>query len=188
MTNIWRSIRVTVIFAILLGLVYPLLVTLIGHLLFPYQAQGSMVTHNGKIVGSELIAQATKKPGLFHPRPSAVDYAANGSAGSNLGSTNPALVKEVKGNLEQAEEQTGKKAALIPLDMVESSGSGLDPDISISNANLQIPRIAKAAGLSQDDLHDIVSTHRNGRFLGIFGEPTVNVLNLNLAIEKKLGR
>ncbi|MDD9149160.1 MULTISPECIES: potassium-transporting ATPase subunit KdpC [unclassified Sporolactobacillus] len=189
MTNVWRSIRVTVVFAVLLGLIYPLVIGLIGNLLFPYQAQGSMEKHNGTIVGSRLIAQSFTSARYFHSRPSAVDYAANGSAGSNLGPTNPALIKEIGGNIALVKKQDGAPASQsIPADMVETSGSGLDPDISIENARLQIPRIAKATGLSEKYLQDLVSKGTNNRFLGIFGEPAVNVLDLNLALQTKLGR
>ncbi|GGL54863.1 potassium-transporting ATPase subunit KdpC [Sporolactobacillus putidus] len=187
MINVWRSIRVTIVFAVLLGLIYPLCVSLIGNLLFPYQAQGSMVKQNGTIVGSELIAQAVTRPEYFHPRPSAIDYAGNGSAGSNLGPTNPALIKEIGKNLSQVKSWTGYTAQSIPPDMVESSASGLDPDISVQDARLQIPRIASATGLSRTYLQTLVSQYTENRFLGIWGDPAVNVLKLNLAIKNKLG-
>lgn len=189
MTNVWRSIRVTVVFAVILGLIYPLIIGLIGNVLFPYQAQGSMEKYNGKIVGSQLIAQSFTSPGYFHSRPSAVDYAANGSAGSNLGPTNPALIKEISTNIALVKKQNGTLAnASIPADMVETSGSGLDPDISLANARLQIPRVAKATGLSASYLQDLVTRETENRFLGTFGDPYVNVLNLNLALQSKLGR
>lgn len=187
MTNLWRSIRFTIVFAILLGLVYPLAVTGIGNLLFPYQAQGSMVQVHGRVVGSELIAQPVTSPGLFQPRPSAVNYAANGSGGSNLGPTNPALIKEVQGNIQAAGIPAGTAASAIPPDMVESSASGLDPNISIQDALLQIPRIAQATGLSEVSLRDLVTQHQTGPFLGLWGTAMVNVMDLNLALEKQLG-
>lgn len=189
MANVWRSIRVTVVFAVLLGLIYPLLISLIGNVLFPYQAQGSMEKHNGNVVGSKLIAQSFTSPNFFHSRPSAVNYAGNGSAGSNLGPTNPALIKEIRGNMFQINKQNGAiPARSIPPDMIETSASGLDPDISIQNARLQIPRIAQATGLSHTYLESLVAKQTEGRLLGVWGEPAVNVLNLNLAIESKLGR
>lgn len=187
MTNLWRSIRVTLVFAILLGVVYPFFTWFVGNRLFPYQAQGSMVKQHGTIVGSKLIAQAADKPGLFHPRPSWNGDAGDQSSGSNLGPTNPALVKEVRQNLNRAEVQTGKAASSIPPDMIESSASGLDPDISLRNAELQIPRIAKATGLSESFLQNLVVAKTKNRFLGIWGEPAVNVLELNLAVEKNQG-
>jgi potassium-transporting ATPase KdpC subunit len=186
MRNIWRAIRLTIVFAVLLGLIYPLIVTGIGNLLFPYQAEGSLVKSNGHIVGSELIAQAVTSPGLFHPRPSAVNYAGNGSGGSNLGPTNPALVKEVRNNLKKGGLSGSVPTSSIPTDMVESSGSGLDPDLTIQDASLQIPRISKATGLSQADLKSLVSTYTQNSFLGIWGEPMVNVMQLNLALQSKL--
>lgn len=182
MTNLFRSVRFTLVFAVLLGLVYPLLVTGISNVLFPFQAGGSMVQVKGRTVGSELIAQAVTNPGLFWPRPSAVKYAANGSAGSNLGPTNPALVAEVQANLKAAGLAPGTPTASIPPDMVESSASGLDPDISIADALLQIPRIARATGLSAATLQALVTKHEQRPFLGLWGSTMVNVLTLNLAL------
>lgn len=183
MINLWRSIRFTVVFAVLLGLVYPLFVAGVGNLLFPWRAQGSLVTLNGRAVGSEWIAQAVTVPGLFHPRPSAVNYAANASGGSNLGPTNPALLAEVRANLRAVLRQNpGATVASIPPDMVESSGSGLDPDISIADALIQVPRIARATGLSQAALRTLVARYEKRPVLGIWGADMVNVLQLNLAI------
>ncbi|WP_284286273.1 potassium-transporting ATPase subunit KdpC [Alicyclobacillus fastidiosus] len=188
MTNLWRSLRFTIVFAILLGLIYPLVVTGISNVLFPFQAKGSMVQSNGRIVGSELIAQSVTDPRLFWYRPSAVNYAANGSGGSNLGPTNPALIKEVQGNIKSAGVAPGTPIDSIPPDMVESSASGLDPDISIQDAMLQIPRISKATGLSQSSLQALVKQNEQGPSLGIWGTSMVNVMNLNLALEKQMGR
>lgn len=188
MINLWRAIRFTIVFAILLGILYPLAVTGLSRVLFPYQAAGSLVQWNGRIVGSELIAQAVTDPGLFWPRPSAVSYAANGSGGSNLGPTNPALVKEVQRNIKSAGVDRGTSVAVIPPDMVESSASGLDPDISVPNARLQIPRIAKATGLSPATLQTLVTQHVQGPFLGLWGVRMVNVMDLNLAVKKQLGQ
>ncbi len=188
MLNLLRAIRLTLVLGVLLGLVYPLVVTGIGQLLFPYQANGSMLVYGGRVVGSELIAQTTTDPGLFWPRPSAVHYAANGSGGSNLGPTNPALVKEVTTNLVFADLPPGTPASVVPTDMVESSASGLDPDISLADAGLQIPRIAQRTGLSQKELQLLVSRAAIGPFLGLWGQPMVNVLQLNLALQRKLGK
>ncbi|PWI57547.1 potassium-transporting ATPase subunit KdpC [Sulfoacidibacillus thermotolerans] len=188
MVNFWRALRFTIVFAVLLGFVYPLCVTGIGNLLFPYQAQGSMVTWRGRIVGSELIAQMTTVPWLFHPRPSAVNYAANNSGGSNLGPTNPALIAEIHHNLQVVERQNpGIAVSQIPTDMVESSASGLDPDISLQDAFLQVPRIARASGLSPIYLRQLITNSTTGRTLGIWGEPMVNVMQLNMAIVKQIG-
>lgn len=189
MVNLWRTIRFTVVFAILLGCLYPLAVAGIGNLLFPFQAKGSMVQLNGQTVGSKWVAQNVTSAGLFHPRPSAVDYAANGSAGSNLGPTNPALIKEVQQNLQAVEQQDpGTPVSKIPTDMVESSASGLDPDISIQDALIQVPRIAKASGLSQAYLKGLINEYEQRPALGIWGSKMVNVMQLNLAIESKLGK
>lgn len=188
MLNVWRSLRFLVVSVVLLGLIYPLIVTGIGQLVFPYQANGSMVSQHGRVVGSMLIAQAVTKPGLFHPRPSAVNYAANGSGGSNLGPTNPALIKEIKGNLQTVEQQNpGTPVSAIPPSMVESSASGLDPDITVPDAMIQVPRISRATGISQGELVSLVNQYKQGRFIGIWGAPMVNVMQLNLAIEKRLG-
>ena len=183
MANLWRSIRVTLVMAVILGLIYPLVIALIGNLAFPFQAAGSMVKFQGHIVGSELIAQQVTTARLFHPRPSAVNYAGNDSGGSNLGPTNPVLLTEIKNNERMLNVLPGTKPASIPTDMVESSASGLDPDISIQDAMLQIPRIAQATGLSQSVLLSLVHRYETGRFLGIWGEPMVNVMQANLAIK-----
>ncbi len=189
MVNVWRSIRFTIVFAIILGLIYPLLVTGIGNVLFPYQAKGSIVSWNGRPVGSMLIAQAVTSPGLFHPRPSAVNYAANGSGGSNLGPTNPALAMEVKQNLQTVERQNpGIKVSQIPPSMVESSASGLDPDISVQDALLQVPRISRVTGISQSSLQQMIQSDEVPPVLGIWGEHMVNVMQLNLAILHRMGR
>ncbi len=189
MLNVWRSIRFTIVFAILLGLVYPLIVTGFGNVLFPFQAKGSIVKFQGAPVGSMLIAQNITDPGLFHPRPSAVKYAANGSGGSNFGPTNPALVKEVRKNLQTVLQQNpGTPVSKIPPSMVESSASGLDPDITIEDAMIQVPRIAKATGLSEAYLKSLIQKDRQGLDFGIWGQPMVNVMQLNLAILQQEGK
>lgn len=189
MINVWRSLRFTVVFAILLGLLYPLAITGVGNLLFPFQAQGSMLQSRGQVVGSLLIAQATPDRGLFQPRPSAVNYAANDSGGSNLGPTNPALIAEVRANLQSVERANpGVTAAQIPTSMVESSGSGLDPDVSVTDARLQVARIARYTHLSTAFLYDLIERDTVGRTLGIWGEPMVNVQQLNEGIWQAEGR
>ncbi len=187
MTNLLRSLRLTLVLVVILGLVYPLVVTGFGRLLFPSQANGSLVRFGGRIVGSRLIAQAVNVPGLFHPRPSAVKYAGNGSGGSNLGPTNPALFREVGSNLAAADLPPGTKLSAVPPDMVESSASGLDPDITPANARLQIPRIARSTGLSRRWLWRLVLREETGPFLGLWGQPMVNVWRLNLALLRKSG-
>lgn len=185
MVNFWRSLRFTLVFAIILGLLYPLVVTGIGSALFPSKARGSIINIHGHPVGSTLIAQNITNPGLFHPRPSAVNYAANGSGGSNLGPTNPALLAEVRKNLQTVERQNpGTSPSVIPTDMIESSGSGLDPDISIQDALVQVPRVAKASGLTQASIKSLIDKYEQKPILGIWGEPMVDVMTLNMAILK----
>ncbi len=186
MRSVWQSIRTTIVFMVLCGLLYPLFLVLIGQTVFPFQANGELVKGpNGAVVGSRLIAQPVTQPGLFQPRPSAVNYAANGSGGSNLGPTNPALIKEVRGNILAFEKlnPTVSVSQIGPTE-VESSASGLDPDITVRDAMLQIPGVAKATGLSTHTLKKLVLGHVRGRFLGIWGEPHVNVMDLNLAVLK----
>lgn len=188
MLNVWRALRFTVISVILLGLLYPLGMTLVGQVAFPFQAQGSLAKHDGQVVGSYLIAQKTTARDLFDPRPSFVSYNAMGSGGSNYGPTNPALQAEVKHNLTQALRQNpGVTAREVPTSMVESSGSGLDPDITVQDAWLQIPRVARATGLSVATVRGLVSHMETPRSFGLWGEPMVNVLRLNLAVEAHIG-
>jgi K+-transporting ATPase ATPase C chain len=164
-------------------------VTLIGQVLFPFQANGSILTgKDGNPVGSALIAQAFDQDKYFQPRPSAAGadgYDASASSGSNLGPTNQALVDAVQGRIDAYRKQNGLAAdAAVPADAVTASGSGLDPDISLENALLQAPRVAKARGLAADTVIALVNTHVTGRFLGLFGgEPRVNVLQLNLDLD-----
>lgn len=188
MINLWRSIRVTVVFAVLLGLVYPLLITGVSSLVFPFQAEGSLVEVGGVVVGSQLIAQATPSAGLFQPRPSAVNYAANNSGAANLGPTNPALVAAVRASLISVlRSNPGVRVGQVPIGMVETSGSGLDPDISIAAARLQVPRIARASGVSTSFLYGLIDREATGRTLGMWGEPMVNVMRLNEGVLKARG-
>ena len=182
MRSVMVSIRTTIVFMVVCGLLYPLLMVLVGQAVFPFQAQGEMLRGtSGQIVGSQLIAQATSSPGLFHPRPSAVNYNGDGSGGSNLGPTNPALMAEIRANLAQVlKENPGLTASRVTPGMVESSASGLDPTISVTDAMLQVPRIAAATGLSRAQLGNVVLENERGRFLGVFGEPRINVLDVNL--------
>ncbi|HLG74586.1 MAG TPA: potassium-transporting ATPase subunit KdpC [Chloroflexota bacterium] len=172
-------LRISILFLLLCGGVYPAAVTGLGQLLFHNQAEGSMVyDKSGNAVGSALIAQAFDKDEYFHPRPSAAGadgYDASSSSGSNLGPTNQALIDRVKGDVGDAKD--------VPADAVTTSGSGLDPDISPENALAQVPRVAKARGITEQALTDLVNSHVTGRDLGIFGEPRVNVLKLNLDLD-----
>src|SRR5579883_406914 len=172
-------LRISILFFVLLGGLYPAVVTGAGQLLFHDKAQGSIIYDKaGNAVGSELIAQAFYKDEYFHPRPSAAGadgYDATSSGGSNLGPTNQALIDRVKGDVGADK--------YVPADAVTTSGSGLDPDISPENALAQVARVAKARGMPEQQLTEFVNKHTIGRDLGIFGEPRVNVLRLNMDLD-----
>jgi potassium-transporting ATPase KdpC subunit len=195
-----REIRpalvVLVALTLITGLVYPLAMTGIAVLLFPHQAQGSLVERDGKIVGSELIGQAFTGDKYFHGRPSATNtpdpndatktvpapYNAANSGGSNLGPSNKALIDRVQGDIDALKKENPSEP--VPADLVTTSASGLDPHISPEAALFQVPRIAKARNLSEDRIRQLVEEHTEGRFLGVLGEPRVNVLLLNLALDR----
>jgi len=176
-----------VVTIVLMGLVYPLVVWGIGAVLFPKQAAGSLLTNSsGTVIGSSLIAQSFTADKYFHPRPSAAGagYDAMSSSASNLGPTSKALIDLVKARVAtETLENPGLTAGNVPVDMVTASGSGLDPDISPDNAAAQVARVAKARGLSVDAVKQLVAQHTRGRDLGFLGEPRVNVLGLNLALD-----
>jgi K+-transporting ATPase ATPase C chain len=171
----------TLITAVALGIVYPLLITGIAHLAFRDKADGQLITQNGEIVGSALIGQTFTGPGYFHSRPSAAGtgYDAANSSGSNLAPTNKALVDRVSASI--ATESNNNTP--VPIDLVTTSASGLDPAITPAAALYQIPRVAKEHHLSEDTLRQLVQAHITQRQLGLLGEPTVNVLQLNLALD-----
>src|SRR5215467_14723565 len=187
------AIMLTVTLTLILGIIYPLVTTGVAQAIFPSQANGSMVCVNGKPIGSRLIGQYWTEPQYFAGRPSVTNnlsgtpspYAADNSAGSNLGPTNSALVQTVQQRIAQLKKDNPDVPAgtPIPADLVEASASGLDPAISVAAAYYQIPRIAKARGMSHAAVQQLVNQHIQGRFLGLFGEPTVNVLELNLALD-----
>jgi K+-transporting ATPase ATPase C chain len=176
------AIVTTVFFTLLLGVAYPLAVTGIGQLAFPAQAEGSLVRSGGHVVGSSLIGQNFVRPEYLHPRPSAANYDASASSGSNLGPMNPDLVERVAHGAAEIRSQT---ALRIPADAVTTSASGLDPDISPENSSLQVARIAKARNAPVSSINLLIQQKTTPRWLGIFGQPRVNVLAVNLALDAR---
>ena len=182
--NLITAILMTVVTTILLGLGYPLVVTGLAHL-WPDKANGQIIKRNGVNVGSRIIAQPFTGAGYFHPRPSAAGngYDPTNSSGSNYGPTNQKLVDRVKDSVAALQAENPGKP--IPVDLVTASGSGLDPHISPAGAEFQVPRVAKARDISESDLLKLVHEHTEGRTFGFLGEPRVNVLELNLALDDK---
>jgi len=184
-----------VLLTLITGLAYPLAMTEIAGVIFPYQAQGSLVEKDGKVIGSVLIGQVFADDKYFHGRPSATNtpdpkdstktidapYNAINSMGSNLGPTSKALADRLKGDVDTLKKENPSSA--VPVDLVTTSGSGLDPDISPAAALFQVPRVAKARNLAEAKVRALVETHIDGRTFGLIGEPRVNVLNLNLALD-----
>jgi K+-transporting ATPase ATPase C chain len=182
--SVWKtSILFTIVTTVLLGLGYPLLITGIAAVIFPHKAAGSLILKDGQVVGSELIAQSFTSDKYFHPRPSAAGngYDATASGGSNLAQSNKTLVTRIQGSIDQlSKENPGHP---VPIDLVTTSGSGLDPDITPDAAFFQVPRVAKARGIGEDHLRQLIEQHITSRQLGVLGEPRVNVLDLNLALD-----
>jgi K+-transporting ATPase ATPase C chain len=179
------ALVLTVLFAALLGLVYPLLLTVIGQALFPSQANGSLIRRDGKVIGSELIGQVFAGQGYFHGRPSAAGkgYDATSSGGSNFGPTSRALADRIRSDLAALKSP----GVPVPPDLVTASGSGLDPHISPGSALFQARRVAQARGLPESKVRDLVARHTQQPLLGFLGEPRVNVLQLNLALDEAAG-
>jgi len=193
--NLTTAILMTIAITVLLGIIYPLVVTGLAQVLFPKQAQGSLIERDGKVVGSALIGQEFKDDKYFHGRPSATTapdpadstktvpapYNAANSGGSNLGPTSKALNDRVKEDVDKLKAENS--SATVPIDLVTTSGSGLDPDISPESALFQVPRVAKARNMPEDRVRQLVTENIKGRFAGLLGEPRVNVLALNLALD-----
>ncbi|HTT64894.1 MAG TPA: potassium-transporting ATPase subunit KdpC [Bryobacteraceae bacterium] len=181
------AIRLTLVLTVLTGLIYPLVVTGLSQLLFPRQANGSLIERNGKIVGSALIGQKFTRPEYFHGRPSAAGdgYDAANSGATNFGPTNQNLVNRVRDDIKKFRQENPTYKGPIPADLLTTSASGLDPDISPASAYAQADRVAKARGVPAAAIRRIVEKHVEGRDLGFLGEPRVNVLALNLDLDKQ---
>jgi potassium-transporting ATPase KdpC subunit len=182
--NLITAVLMTIVTTILLGVAYPLVVTGLAQMLFPEKANGQLIERNGKIIGSRIIGQAFSSPGYFRSRPSAAGtgYDATSSAGTNLAPTNKKLIDAVKAAVDSAKKEN--PSAPVPVDLVTSSASGLDPHISPAAAAFQVPRVARERGVSEDEVRRLVAAHSLGRQLGFLGEPVVNVLELNLALDE----
>ena len=182
--NLLIAVLMTIATTILLGLIYPLVVTGLAQVIFPDKANGQLIQRNGQVVGSRLIGQPFGGPGYFHSRPSAAGngYDAANSGGSNLGPTNQKLVDRFKQDLPKLQAENPGKP--VPIDLLTTSASGLDPDISPAGAEFQVPRVARERGMSEDAVRQLIARHTQGRQLGFLGEPRVNVLGLNLALDE----
>ena len=199
-----REIRPAIVFIVALtlitGVVYPFAITGIAQVIFPYKAQGSLVERDGKVVGSALLGQEFTSEAYFHGRPSATTapdpndstktvpapYNATNSGGSNLGPTSKSLIERIQGDIEKLKQEN--PSAQVPVDLVTTSGSGLDPHISPEAALFQVPRVAKARDLPENRLRQLVAENTSDRFVGLLGEPRVNVLELNLALDRVAAR
>jgi K+-transporting ATPase ATPase C chain len=186
MKNLVTAILMTVVTTVLLGLIYPLVVTGIAQTIFHSKANGQLIERDGKVIGSRIIGQPFASPGYFRSRPSAAGdagYDANGSTGSNLGPTSKKLIDRVKADAEKLQAENPGKP--VPVDLVTASGSGLDPHISPAAAEFQVPRVARERGMSEEEVRGVVTEFTEGRQFGFLGEPRVNALLLNIALDER---
>jgi K+-transporting ATPase ATPase C chain len=184
MKNFVTAILMTIVTTVLLGLIYPLVVTGLAQVIFPDKANGQLIKGaDGTLIGSRLIGQPFSSPGYFRSRPSAASYDAAASSGSNLGPTNQKLVDRVKADVQKL--QAENRGRPVPIDLVTTSGSGLDPHISPAAAEFQVPRVARERGMSEAEVRNIVAAHTEGRQFGFLGEPRVNVLELNIDLDNR---
>lgn len=183
--NFISAVLMTIVTTVILGVIYPLGITAIAQVAFPNKANGQLINRNGAVVGSRIIGQGFSSPGYFHSRPSAAGtgWDAANSGGSQLGPTNKKLIDAVKANVEAARKEN--PGAPVPIDLVTASASGVDPHISPAAAEFQVPRIARERGVSDADLRQVIAANTEGRTFGFFGEPRVNVLELNLALDAR---
>lgn len=188
MTRLWVALKMVLVMTVLTGILYPIAMVVLAHVIFPAQAAGSLVIRDGRIVGSSPIGQNFAAAAYFHGRPSAAGdkgYDAGNSSGSNSGPTNKSFIETVRGRVESVREsELNAGQNPVPVDLVTASGSGLDPEITPAAAELQVPRVAHARSLDEDQLRVLVRDHTRGRALGVLGEPGVNVLELNLALDR----
>jgi potassium-transporting ATPase KdpC subunit len=181
--NLITSVLMTIATTVLLGIIYPVVVTGLAQVLFPKKANGQLVEVKGKVIGSRIIGQAFTGPGYFHPRPSAVSYDAANSNGSQWGPTNQKLIDRVKGDVANVEAEN--PGTPVPIDLVTASASGLDPHITPANAEFQLPRVAKERGTTLEQMRGLVAKHTEQRQFGFLGEPRVNVLEMNLELDEQ---
>jgi potassium-transporting ATPase KdpC subunit len=189
--QILPGLRIKIFMMILLGVIYPLAITGISQLIFPHQANGSLVTVGGKVIGSEIIGQNFTKPEYFQPRPSAAGsdgYDATSSAGSNYGPTNQKLIERVKASVEKFRKENPDYNGPIPADLLTASASGLDPHLSPDSARAQTARVAKTRGVAVEQINQLIAQFTEGPALGFLGEPRVNVLKLNLELDRQFPR